>query len=102
MKKISDYKNNLLEKQKNLKTNTSEILDLPKEIVLNAPLITILGSEKLSIENFKSIVEYSSEKIRLNTSHGVLKIEGSSLYIKEMNTEKILILGKLHKLEFIL
>ena len=49
MKKISDYKNNLLEKQKNLKTNTSEILDLPKEIVLNAPLITILGSEKLSI-----------------------------------------------------
>lgn len=89
-------------KIKNIKKNVSDALDLPKEIVLNIPLVTILGNEELNIENFKNIIEYSEDKIRLNTNCGIFKIEGENLAFKEISSEKILIIGKLHKLEFLL
>ena len=44
---------------KTLKTNLTTALDLPKEIMLNLPLITITGKNNMSIENYKNIIEYS-------------------------------------------
>lgn len=102
MKKIKEKNKNSNNKSKNLKSNISGALDLPKEIILDIPLITILGNEQIDIENFKGILEYSEEKVRLNTSIGILKIEGKDIYIKEMSCEKVLVIGKLHKIEFIL
>lgn len=87
---------------KNLKENITTNLDLPDEIILNVPLITILGRSKISIENFKNILEYSNEKIRINTSCGILKIEGSNLLLMELTKTKLLIKGSLLKFEFIL
>lgn len=87
---------------KNLKENIATNLDLPDEIILNVPLITILGRSKISIENFKNILEYSNEKIRINTSCGILKIEGSNLLLMELTKTKLLIKGSLLKFEFIL
>ena len=47
---------------KTLKTNLTTALDLPKEIMLNLPLITITGKNNMSIENYKNIIEYSQKK----------------------------------------
>lgn len=77
-------------------------LDLPSSIVMNLPLITIIGRSKINIENFKNILEYSNTKIRVSTSCGILKIEGNSLFLKEFSKEKIIIKGNILKFEFIL
>ncbi|WDC83904.1 YabP/YqfC family sporulation protein [Caloramator sp. mosi_1] len=61
-----------------IKTKISESLELPKEIILNIPFIKILGNDELEIENHKGIVEYSSNVVRLRSSIGIIKIEGSS------------------------
>lgn len=95
-----------LKRNLNVKNHIQEGLidkiELPSSIVLNLPLITIIGRSKINIENFKSILEYSTIKIRISTSCGILKIEGTELYLKEFSKEKISIKGNILKFEFVL
>lgn len=84
-----------------LKKGLIENTDLPNEIILNVPLITIIGRSKIVIENFKNIVQYSNEIIKINTSCGVFKVAGKNLFLKELNKNKILIKGTLSQFEFI-
>lgn len=95
------YNNKNLEEQK-IKTKLTNMFDLPKEIVLNLPLISIIGKEEISIENYKGLVEYSEGHIRLNTSCGILKIEGRDLFIRKITTEYILVTGSITSLEYLI
>lgn len=88
--------------KKNIQNGLINNLDLPSSLVMNLPLITIIGRSKINIENFKSILEYSNTKIRISTTCGVLKIEGASLFLKEFSKDKISIKGNILKFEFIL
>lgn len=94
----------IIETKKNtnkLKKTVTSILELPKEIVLNLPLITLTGNEELYIENYKGIIEYTEGKIRLNTACGILKIEGRNLFLREITAENIAVTGTLTKLEYL-
>ncbi len=84
-----------------IKKGLTEGIELPNEIVLNVPLITIVGKNKIVIENFKNIAQYSNEIIKINTSSGIFKIAGKNLSLKELNKNKILIKGILKQFEFI-
>ncbi|WP_317368667.1 YabP/YqfC family sporulation protein [uncultured Tyzzerella sp.] len=84
-----------------IKKGLTENIELPNEIVLNVPLITVVGKNKILIENFKNIVQYSNETIKINTSCGIFKIVGKNLFLKELNKNKILIKGILKQFEFI-
>ena len=86
---------------KTLKTNLTTALDLPKEIMLNLPLITITGKNNMSIENYKNIIEYSQKKIRISTSEGIVSIEGTNLFLKELSKDLIVITGNISNIEFI-
>jgi len=84
-----------------LKVKVTEALELPKEIALNMPKLTMLGSEDLVIENHKGIIEYSDEKVRINTASGTIKISGINLTIKEITAEDIMVKGNISSLEFL-
>ena len=56
--------------------NITEALELPKEILLHLPLISFIGQEEVTIENYKGILEYSEETVRIGTAAGVLRLEG--------------------------
>jgi sporulation protein YqfC len=79
----------------------TEMLELPKEIVLNMPKLTMLGNGDLIIENYKGIIEYDQDVIRVNTTAGIIKIMGVDIYIKEITAENIMIYGKISSLEFL-
>ncbi len=85
-----------------IKSKITNMFDLPKEIVMNLPLITITGSEEIAIENFKGVIEYTPERIRINTSCGVLKIMGRGLLLKQVTSENILVTGNVAGLEYLL
>lgn len=76
-------------------------LDLPEEIMLNLPTANIYGNKKIEIYNFKGLIEYSLEKIRINTSIGVLIIEGVGLEIKIMTTEELHIVGSITQISYV-
>ena len=58
-----------------IKRTFAEAMELPKESILNLPLITILGREELFIENYKGIIEYSDETVRLRSKAAVFSLK---------------------------
>ncbi len=83
-----------------IKSNFSEILELPKDIMLDLPKISLIGNLQLYIENHKGIIEYGSLRIRVNTNAGILRIIGKNMVIKTIVTEEIIIVGEIESVEF--
>lgn len=79
----------------------TEAFELPKEVVLDIPRITIVGKRNMTIENYRGVFEYSETRIRVNTGSGIIKIEGNNLEMKEITSEEITIEGGMQKVEFI-
>jgi sporulation protein YqfC len=79
----------------------AEMLELPKDIVLVLPKITIVGHRNAIVENYKGLVEYENDKIRLNTNAGMIRITGKCLTVKAITSEDILLEGDIESLEFL-
>lgn len=88
-------------KDKNIKKKIADTLDLPKEILLNYPLISLTGHEEMLVQNHKGLIEYTDSLIRIKTKVGSIKICGSALYISTMSTEDLKITGYIKTIEFI-
>lgn len=84
-----------------LKEKITEVLELPKEIVLNIPKLTMIGNHDLVIENYKGVIEYESSRIRINTGIGIIKIAGIGLTIKEITSEDIIVSGEIASMELV-
>lgn len=77
------------------KKKVNRLLDMPSEIILNTPKITLDSNEEIWIENYKGIIEYCDELIRINTLDFTVVIEGKSLVINYMTKEEISISGNI-------
>lgn len=86
--------------KKPLLAHLTEAFDMPKETVMDIPLITLTGNTEVYIENFMGIIEYTEEIIRLNTKSGILAVAGKKLQAKSMNVEAIRIEGYIHSVAF--
>ncbi len=98
--KQSHNKNIKSDSKMKLKEKFTEILELPKEIVLDMPKLTMLGNGDLIIENYKGIVEYDEDVLRVNTTSGIIKVKGINIYIKEITSDSIMVYGDILSLEF--
>ena len=61
----------------------AEKLDLPKEVVLDLPLVSMVGQDEVTVENHKGLLEYSAETIRIATGAGRLLLTGEGLELKQ-------------------
>lgn len=86
--------------KKDFKEKFAEMFVIPKEVLLDFPKITLIGNNQLTIENYKGIIEYDSEKIRINSVKGLIKIFGKDLEINTVTTEEIYITGNITNIEF--
>ncbi|TYP54976.1 sporulation protein YqfC [Thermosediminibacter litoriperuensis] len=86
--------------QEGLKARIFDALELPKDIVLDLPRITVTGKVGAFIENHKGILEYSSDRVCINTKLGPLVIKGQDLIIKSVVADEIVVEGKIRSLEF--
>ena len=84
-----------------LRKNMTEALELPKEIMLNLPLVSLIGREEVTIENYKGILEYGEETVRIGTAVGVLRLTGRDLCLKQLSAECMVVTGKIMSLEFL-
>lgn len=84
-----------------IKKSLAEILELPKDVMLDLPKIVIIGQLQVYVENHKGILEYTTTRIRINTKSGILRITGNNLIIKNIVMEEIVIIGNVVSVEFI-
>ncbi len=84
-----------------MKYNISEAFELPRDIIMDLPKLTVLGDKEASLLNHKGIIEYTKETIRVNTKSGIFKITGEDLEIKTILAEEIIIVGRIKNIEII-
>ncbi|MEG0962510.1 MAG: YabP/YqfC family sporulation protein [Lachnospiraceae bacterium] len=77
----------------NLKSNIVTSLELPRDIMYGAVIITATGRNQVLIENYKGIIEYTTEKIRLQTKNGQVTICGKCLLVEYYTNEEMKITG---------
>jgi len=83
-----------------LQRRVTDFLDLPKDVFLDLPRITLLGNMQLFIENHYGIIEYSPGIIRVSSNRGEIVITGSELLIETILSEEITIIGKIGEIKF--
>lgn len=87
--------------KQNINKLLSGYLDLPRDVVLDLPKITLIGDTQLYIENHKGVIEYNGEKIKLNVSIGQLEIVGEGLVIRAINSDEIYLDGSIKTINFL-
>lgn len=77
----------------------NKILEIPKEAYTNEPKITITGFNEFVIENYKGILEYEDNYIKLSTYIGCININGFNLKLDKMTDDCLKIIGKIESLD---
>lgn len=79
----------------------ADLLEIPKDLALDLPRITMVGKNELGIENHRGIIEYTPQCLRVNLNRGYLEIEGEMMEISVLMPEELVIIGEIHSLRFL-
>ena len=80
--------------------SVTDRLELPKDMMFGVPILTITGQNDLTVENYKGILEYREDKIRLSLKQGQVEICGTHLKIEYYTGKDMKISGQIDKLEY--
>ena len=76
------------------------MLEVPEEVDLKVPKLTILKFEEVLIENYKGILEYQDFFVRIQTYIGIININGFNLTLEEMTVDDVIVKGKIESVDF--
>lgn len=78
-----------------------ESLKLPKDTMLGAAIVTVTGNREAFVENYKGILEYTTESIVLQGKNCKICFEGQRLSIDYYTNEDMKISGKIDALRYL-
>lgn len=76
------------------------LLEIPQDIVMDLPRITMLGNKQVLIENHKGIIEYGPTVVRTKLNKGELIVLGENLVLGNLQSEQILIEGTVNEIKY--
>lgn len=88
-------KSRVAQKTKQIQANVVDLLDLPSDVMLDLPKFIMIGNQELLVENHRGIIEYSQNKIRVNSSIGQIMVTGENLMLKNLKADEILVEGQI-------
>ncbi len=86
--------------KKGIGERIAEITEIPKDYIMNLPRITILGTREVYVDNYKGLLEYSHELIRLATTNKIIIIKGTGLIITRIVEDAVFVGGNIISVEF--
>ena len=87
-------------KEHSFKNRIAEASGLPKDVLLGQPVLTVLGSMEVGIENYRGIIEYTDVLIRLQTKAGQVRITGKNLRVDYYTSDDMKITGRITSIEY--
>ena len=79
-----------------------ESLRLPKDSLLGASIVTLIGNTDAFVENYKGIIEYTSHTILLQGKTGKIEICGRRLHIVYYTNEDMKISGWIESIRYLM
>ena len=86
--------------KKNQKETFINHLELPKDLMLGAAIVTVTGRQEVLIANYKGILEYEDSFIRIQTKTCRIVISGSHLAIEYYTNEEMKITGFIDRVQY--
>lgn len=90
-----------LKRDKNIWLGSSELFDLPPDLVAGLPHMEMLGDRYFYMERHKGILSYSGEEIDINGETGIVRIFGRDLELTSMTGDQLRIQGSISRLEWV-
>lgn len=87
--------------REHIKDRLASAAGMPKDVVMGASVITLLGRNDVSIANYRGIIEYTDTLIRVQIKNGQLRLNGKRLQIEYYTNDEMKISGTVESLEFI-
>jgi sporulation protein YqfC len=79
----------------------ADFLEIPGDLVLDIPKLTITGRAELYLENHKGIIEYSTVRMRINLTRGFLEIIGDNLEIQALMPDEMRVIGNISSIKYL-
>ena len=77
-----------------------DIMNVPKDAVMDLPRVSICGDKEIYVENHKGLSEYTDTDIRFKMRDGLVHITGSGLRIIVMKYDSMVINGTFIRVEY--
>lgn len=78
-----------------VKSKLAEKLKIPEDISEGLPIVTIMGKCEVFVENYKGLIEYGKNCIRIQTKDCRITFQGKNLEIVYYTNVDMKILGEL-------
>ena len=80
----------------------TESLRLPRDVMLGASILTLIGDTELLVENYRGILFYSRERVRLSVKDGQLEVTGQNLNIEYYSNDNVKITGCIRQISYLM
>lgn len=84
-----------------IKNWLSKHMELPPDVMMDLPRITMIGQIHIYIENHKGLLAFSDQELRLLLTQGQLLVKGKGFVIKTILPEEILLEGEIDHVVYI-
>ncbi len=75
-------------------------LEMPKDVIMDLPRVTVLGDLQVTVENHRGVVHYSPERVLVGMNKGRILITGQDLVIGVIHEEELTVTGLLDAITF--
>ena len=73
---------------------------MPKDVVMGASQVTVLGNFEVCIGNYRGIAEYTEEFVRVTTKGGQIRVSGKRLQVEYYTNDERTITGRIDTMQF--
>ena len=80
----------------------ADALEIPEELALDLPRITLVGNLNLNVENHKGIISYAADEVRLRVSDGYLVARGHNFALRSISKTDVFLEGEITNLAIVL
>lgn len=82
------------------KESLAERLDMPRDVILNIPKITIVGNDEITIENHKGIIVFREDFIKIKSNIGNINIKGLNFEILFISGNTMVLSGNFKSMDY--
>ena len=87
-------------KTRNVMNLLTAATDSPRDVLTGVPILTSMGGDEITVENFRGIIEYTDQLIRFQTRTGQYKICGTGLKIEYYSENEMKIQGHISAIQY--
>lgn len=84
----------------NARRKATSLSGFPADVVLGTPSIEVFGKSEIRIENYRGLIEYTDQLVRIETKIGQIRIHGKHLQVDYYTNDDMKVTGVINNIEY--